>query len=88
MAAKDLTKICDQSTQVVRLCTSPILVNVDEIKKSIEKLKDVKVKKQEPPMTTQSIGLLLLPPPSLPKAVTQALQEPSVVAWDDKGKLV
>ena len=70
MIVDDLTKILDQSTQAVRLCTSPILVNVDEFQKSVEKLKEVKVKTQESPMTTQTIGLLFLPPPSPPKAIT------------------
>ena len=36
-------------------------------------------------MTTQTIGILFLPPPSPPKILTQALQEPSVVAGEDKG---
>ena len=31
LTAEDLTKILDQSTQVARLCTSPILVSVDEL---------------------------------------------------------
>ena len=39
-------------------------------------------------MTTQYTGLLLLPPPSPPKSVTQALQEPSTAAGEDKGKII
>ena len=35
----DLTKILDQSTQVARLCSSPILVSVDELEKSVEETK-------------------------------------------------
>ena len=73
MTVEDLTKILDQSTQAARLCTCPILVSVDKLQKLVEKLKEVKVKTQESPMTTQSTGLLLLPPPSPPKEITQAL---------------
>ena len=70
---KDLTKILDQSTQSERVCTSLILVSVDELQKSIVKSKDVKVKTQEPPLTTQTTKILFLPPPSTPKVVTDAL---------------
>ena len=38
---------------------------------------------QEPRKTIQTTGLLLLPPPSPPKSVTQALQEPSEVVGAD-----
>ena len=40
---------------------------------------------QEPPKITQPTGLLLLPPPSPPKLVTQALQELSETAGVDTG---
>ena len=43
---------------------------------------------QDPPKTIQTTGLLLLPPPSPPKSVTQALQELSTVARVDTGILV
>ena len=46
------------------------------------------MKTQEPPKIIQTTVILLLPHPSPPKVVTQALQEPSAVAGDDKGKLV
>ena len=59
------------------------MVSVDELQKSVDKLKEVKVSPQEPPKTTQTTELLLLPPPSSPKLVTQALQEPSAVARVD-----
>ena len=54
LTTKHLSKILDQSTQAVRLCTSPILVNVDELQKLVEKLKEVKVPPQEPPKTIQN----------------------------------
>ena len=73
MTKEDLTKILDQSTQVARLCSSPILVNVDELEKSVVETKEVKVQTQEPPKTTQDTKLLLLPSPSPPKVVTYAL---------------
>ena len=46
LTTEDISKILDQSTQAVRLCTSPILVSVDELQKLVEKLKEVKVKIQ------------------------------------------
>ena len=73
LTTKDLTKILDQSMQATRLCSSPILVNVDELQKLVMDSKEVKVQTQEPPSTTQTTRLLLLPPPSPPKAVTYAL---------------
>ena len=54
LTAEDLTKILDQSTQETRLCTSQILVSVDEFQKSVVKSKEVKVKTQEPPLTTKT----------------------------------
>ena len=39
-------------------------------------------------MTTQSTGLLLLPPQSPPKLVTQALQELSAAVGEDKVKII
>ena len=80
-------KDLDQSTQVARLCTSPILVSVDELQKLVAASKYVKVKTQEPPLTTQTTRLLFLPPPSPPKVVTDALQVLSVATGEDKGKL-
>ena len=85
---EDLTNILDQSTQQAKLCSSPILVSVDELQKLVDKLKEVKVPPQEPPKTTQTIGLLLLPPPSPPRLVTQALQKLSAAVGEDKGKIV
>ena len=85
LITEDLTKILDQSTQQAQLCTSPILVSVDELQKLVDKPKEVKVSPQEPPKFTQTIGLLLLPPPSQPKSVTQALQEPSATVGVDTG---
>ena len=73
LTTEDLSKILDQSTQLAQLCSSPILVSVDELQKLVDKLKKVKVSPQEPPKITQTTGLLLLPPPSPPKSVTQAL---------------
>ena len=75
LTTKDLTKILDQLNQLAQLCSSPILVSVDELQKLVDKLKEVKVSSQDPPKTIQTTGLLLLPPPSPPKSVTQALQE-------------
>ena len=73
LTAKDLTKILDQSTQAARLCSSPILVSVDELQKSVVDPKEVKVKTQEPPLTTKTTELLLLPPPSPPKVIIDVL---------------
>ena len=70
LSAEDLTKILDQSTHQAQLCTNPILVSVEELQKSMDKLIEVKVSPQEPPKTTQLTGLLLLSPPSPPKLVT------------------
>ena len=81
----DLSNILDQSTQLAQLCSSPILVSVDELKKLVDKIKEVKVSSQDPPKTIQTTRLLLLPPPSPPKLVTQALQEPSVASGVDTG---
>ena len=47
--------------------------SVDELQKSVEKLKEVKVSPQEPPKTIQTTRLFLLPPPSPAKSVNQAL---------------
>ena len=66
LTIEDLTKILDQSTQAARLCTSPILVSVDELQKSVDKSINVKVKTQEPPKIIQTTRLILLPPPSPP----------------------
>ena len=40
---------------------------------------------QDPPKTIQTTGLLLLPPPSPPKLVTQTLEEPSATIGVDIG---
>lgn len=89
LTIENLAKNLDQSTQAARLCSSPILVSVDELQKVVVKSKEVKVKTQEPPLITQTTGILFLPPPSPPKVVTDALQVPSAVAvGEDKEKLV
>ena len=49
LTAEDLTKILDQTTLQAQLCASPILVSVEEIQKSVDKVKEVKVPPQEPP---------------------------------------
>ena len=67
---------------------SPILVSVDELQKSVVDSKEVKVQTKEPPSTTQTIGLIFLPPPSPPKAIIDALQVPSAIAREAVGKLV
>ena len=64
------------------------MVSVDELQNSVETSKDVKVKTQEPPLTTQTTRLLVLPPSSPPKVVIDALQVPSIVAGEDTRKLV
>ena len=78
----------DQTTLQAQLCTSPILVSVDELQKSVDKLKVAKVSPQEPPKTTQTTGLLLLPPPSPPTTITKALQEPSATTGVDTSIMV
>ena len=85
LTVEDLSKILDQSTQLAQFFSSPILVSVDELQKSIDKLKEVKVSPQKPPRITQTTRLLLLPLPSPPKLVTQALQESSAIAGVDTG---
>ena len=67
LTAEDLSKILDQLTHQAQLCTSPILVSVEELQKSVDKLKESQVPPQEPPKITKPIGLLLLLPPSPPK---------------------
>ena len=49
LTVEDLTKILDQTTLQAQLCTSPILVSVEELQKSIDKLKEGEVAPQEPP---------------------------------------
>ena len=85
LTVEDLSKILDQSTKQAQLCSTPILVSVEELQKSVDKLEEVKVPPQEPPKTTQTTALLLLPPPSPPKSITQALKEVSAVAGVDTG---
>ena len=41
LIVEDLTKILDQSTKKARLCSSPILISVDELQKLVEKLKEI-----------------------------------------------
>ena len=67
---------------------SPIFFSVDELQKLVVDPKQVKLQTQKPPLITQTIGLLLLPPPSPPKAITDALQVPSVATGEEIGKLV
>ena len=57
LTTEDLSKILDQSTQLAKLCTIPILFSVDERQTSVDKLKEVKVPPQELPKTTQTIAL-------------------------------
>ena len=85
LTTEDLTKILDQSTQLAQLCSSFIFFSVDELHKLVEKLKEVKVSSQDPPKTIQTTRILLLPPPSPPRAVTQALQELSAATEADIG---
>lgn len=73
LTIKDISKILDQSTQQAQLCTSSILVSVEELQKSVDKLKEVKVPPQEPPKTTKTTRILIIPPPSPPKSITQDL---------------
>ena len=54
LTIEDLTKILDQSTQKAQLCSNLVLVSIDELKKLIVQLKEVKVQTQEPPMTTKT----------------------------------
>ena len=49
LTAEDLAKILDQSTLAAKLCSSPILVSVDELQNTVAKKEAVKVKTQEPP---------------------------------------
>ena len=86
LTKEDLTKILDQSTQALRLCSSPILVSVDELQKSVVESKEVKVQTQEPPLTTQTTRLLFLPPPSPPKAFIDVLQVSSAAVGVDTRK--
>ena len=46
------------------------------------------MKTQEPPLTTQTIGLLLLLSPSPRKAITNALQMSIAIVGEDTGKSV
>ena len=87
MIAEDLTKILDQSTQVARLCTRPILVSVDELQKSVVDSKEVKVQIQEPTSIVQTTRLLLLPPPSPPRVVIDTLHVLSAIVGEDIEKL-
>ncbi len=50
LTATDLTKILDQTTLQTQLCTNPILVSVDNLQKSVDKLKEVNVPSQQPPL--------------------------------------
>ncbi len=84
LTAEDLAKILDQSTLVSKLCSSPILVSVDELENPVAKIKVFKVKTQEPPSTIQPTSILFLPPPPLPSVVTDTLQMPSTTAVEVK----
>ena len=83
LTAEDLTKILDQSTHQAQLCTKPIVVSVEELQKSVEKIKKGEVKPQEPPQVTCTTGLSLSSPPSPLKLPMEAHQEPSATAWED-----
>ena len=39
LPTEDLTKILDQATHHAQLCENPILVSVEELQKSVEKIK-------------------------------------------------
>ena len=87
LTIEDLSKILDQSTQVARLCTSPILVSVEELQ-SADKLKEGEVTPQELGQITQTTGLSFLPPPSPPRIAMQANQELSATIGVVTGTLV
>lgn len=87
LTVEDLTKILDQSTQATRLCSSQILVSIDELQKVVIKSKEVKVKTQEPPSTTKTTRILFLPPPFPPRTIIDALQVLSAIAGVDIGKI-
>ena len=57
LTVEDLTKILDQTTHQAQLYTNPILVSVQELQKSVEKIKKGEVKPQEPPQVTYTTGL-------------------------------
>ena len=44
LTIEDLTNILNQSTHQAQLCTNPILVSVEELKKLVEKIKKGEVK--------------------------------------------
>ena len=75
LTTEDLTKILDQETHQAQLCTNPILVNIEELQKLVDKAKKGEVKPQEPPKITQTTGLSFIPPPSPPRLAMQAHQE-------------
>ena len=77
LTTEDLTKILDQTNLQAQLCANPILFNVEELQKLVDKIKEGEVPPQEPPQNTQTTGLSFLPPPSPPRIAMQAHQEPS-----------
>ena len=88
LTIEDLTKILDQTTLRAQLCTSLIMVSVDDLQKSVDKLKEAKVSPQEPPQITQTIVLPFLPPPSPPRIAMQVHQESSATAGEVTSTLV
>ena len=84
MTAEDLAKILDQSTLAAKLCSNPVLVSVDELKKPVAKSQAVKVQTQEPPSIKQTTGLLLLPPPPS-NIIGDSLQVLSATTGEAKG---
>ena len=80
LTAEDLTKILDQTTLQAQLHANPILVNVEELQKSVDKIKEGEVSPQEQSQITQNTGLSFLPPPSPPRIAMQAHQELSAIA--------
>ena len=82
LTAEDLTKILDQETKQAQLCDNPIVVSVEELQKTVDKVKEGEVKPQEPPQTTYTTRLSFQPPP-LPLRITmEAHQESSRTAGE------
>ena len=77
LTAEDLTKILDQATKHAQLCENPILVSVEELQKSVDKVKEGEVQPQEPPQVIQTTGLSFIPPPLPLRLTMEAHQEPS-----------
>ena len=87
LTTEDLSKILHQSTQQAQLCTSPVLVSVDELQRAVAAPQREKVKPKEQSFTYTTTKILLLPPPSPPKAITNELQVLSAAIGEDRRKL-